>query len=222
MSKVVFEDWGLIDYRQALDRQLQYVEEVAVHQRSDTIVFCSHPPIVTLGRATQSGDITTWSGDTLEVSRGGRATYHGPSQLVIYPILNLLNPRGNRPAKDIGGLLRDFEAVIVKVLFDLGIKNATGKTYKSKETKELEDTGVWVGLQKVASLGLAVRKWTSFHGAALNIEYDPQAFCGMKPCGYPSEIMTSIEEIIGVKPDWEFIKLRLKLRYLKYHLHKCS
>jgi lipoyl(octanoyl) transferase len=201
-------------------------------------VFCTHPPIVTLGRGTQPGDVTTWRGKTIDVSRGGRATYHGPSQLVIYPILNLAYRRGVRPAKDIGGLLRDFEAAIVKVLFDLGIKNATGKTYKPNQSKksdeiknslknslnksdalkekELEDTGVWVGPKKIASLGLAVRKWISFHGAALNLEYDPEAFKGMKPCGYSADVMTSVEEVLGAKPDWEFIKLRLQVELLEH------
>lgn len=218
---MIFEDWGLIDYKQALDKQIQYVEEVFSEIREETIVFCSHPPIVTLGRVTKPGDITSWTGDVLEVSRGGRATYHGPSQLVIYPILNLSKPRTNRPPKDIGGLLRDFEAAMVKVLFDLGIKNATGKSYKPKiknlntervENKEsLEDTGVWVSSQKIASLGLAIRKWVSFHGAAINVDFDPQAFQGLKPCGYSSSVMISIEEVIGFKPDWDFLKMRLQI-----------
>src|SRR4051812_48230040 len=89
LGKVSFEDWGLVPYVEAMDLQLQYVDEVASGQRPETVIFCTHPPVVTKGRATQQGDVLGWAGEVISVSRGGRATYHGPDQMVVYPIMNL-------------------------------------------------------------------------------------------------------------------------------------
>lgn len=207
------EDWGLLDYQQASDRQLIYVDEVASGQRSETIVFCSHPPVVTLGRGTKEGDITSWSGETITVSRGGRATYHGPSQLVIYPIINLANEnRTSVPAKDIHAYLRLLEQALIHALSELGIhaeaRNAEGSEY----------TGVWVGDKKLISIGVAVRKWVTYHGAAINCVNDPQAFSGIRPCGFTKETMLSLETLLGTKYDREKLislfshHLLLKLR----------
>lgn len=213
LSPLTFEDWGLIDYNEALLKQESYVEEVRHYQRPSTVVFCSHPPIVTKGRGTLVGDITDWSGPIAEINRGGRATYHGPNQIVIYPIISLQEMSNHRKAKDVGSFLRVFENAIVAVLDDLGIK-AQGKSYQPKNTSTegKEETGVWVGNKKVASLGLSIRHWVSFHGAALNVSYDPSAFQGLLPCGFQPQVMVSIEELIGAPPDWDFIKTRLALR----------
>lgn len=108
------------------------------------LVFCSHPPIVTLGRATQSGDVFAWSGQSITVSRSGRATYHGPSQLVIYPVVNLKLARKGRAPQEVQGFLRDLEDAIVVVLKSYGIE-ATGRTRQKKFNSEAaqEETGVW-------------------------------------------------------------------------------
>lgn len=142
-------DWGLVEYQEALLRQESLLEEIAQKQSSGALVFCQHPPIVTLGRSTKPGDVTTWSGPVLEVSRGGRATYHGPSQLVIYPIINLSIPGHSRAAKDIGAYLRNFEQAIVACLKDYGIE-AEGRSLqkKSPEIEAGDETGVWVGAKK--------------------------------------------------------------------------
>lgn len=173
-----------------MEQQLELVEKVSKGLKPDTVVFCSHPPVVTIGRATQPEDIFSWAGETIEVSRGGRATYHGPSQLVIYPIFSL------EPKHNVVGFLRHFENIIVKVLASYAIK-AVGKSVDKKITPEgLEETGVWVRKQKIASLGLAVKQWTTYHGAALNVHHDPQAFQGLNPCGFKSSVMTSLEEVL--------------------------
>lgn len=215
-----FVDWGLVDYETALQKQLELVEMVSSGKLEDTIVFCSHPPVVTKGRVTRPEDITEWQGDVVEVSRGGRATYHGPSQIVIYPICSLEKPRGERKPHDIIGFLRDFETAIVKALDDLGIK-AEGKSVREKpvDPNAAEETGVWVTedgqKRKIASLGLAVKQWTTYHGAALNVEFDPTAFKGLMPCGFQPNVMISIEEKLGAKPDRSFIELRLQQRLLE-------
>ncbi|MBL7672206.1 MAG: lipoyl(octanoyl) transferase LipB [Bdellovibrionaceae bacterium] len=210
-------DWGLVEYQEALLRQESLLEEIAQKQSPGALVFCQHPPIVTLGRSTKPGDVTTWSGPVLEVSRGGRATYHGPSQLVIYPIINLSIPGHSRAAKDIGAYLRNFEQAIVACLKDYGIE-AEGRSLqkKSPEIEAGDETGVWVGVKKIASLGIGVRKWVTFHGAALNVFADPAAFQGLNPCGFQSSVMVSIEGLTGKKIDLAILKTNLRAHLEKF------
>lgn len=198
---IEFIDWGLIDYEEALKKQEALVEQIAENKQAGAIVFCSHPPVVTLGRKTQAGDVFAWDGPIKEVSRGGRATYHGPSQLVVYPILNLdlndSNENQKWPKHDIGWHMRNLEEAIVRTLRLYKIESFG----KSMQTTGGEETGVWVGTQKVASVGIAVRKWVTFHGAAINLDYDPKAFFGMNPCGFQKEVMVSLEELTKTKID---------------------
>ncbi len=213
-------DWGLIPYQQALDKQLVLVDEVALSRAEnrnpkDHLVFCTHPPVVTKGRSTKPDDIFAWSGEVVEVQRGGRATYHGPSQIVVYPILNMARSRAGRPSQDVVGLLRAMETSIINVLSIFGI-NGQGRSLQLKPGQDLTaaETGVWVttsfpGLPepfelsvnkshslKIASLGIGVKKWVSFHGAAININRDPSAFVGLNPCGFESQIMTNLEDVL--------------------------
>lgn len=207
---MIFEDWGLISYEEAMNKQVEYVEKLDVTLASGEnhpgfLIFCSHPAVVTTGRQTQSSDIFSWEGPVVEVSRGGRATYHGPSQIVVYPIISLKNPRGKkadsddqRGVQDVRGYLRAFEAAIVKTLKAYGI-TAEGKTPQKMlgQTVETDETGVWMGNQKIASLGIAVKKWITYHGAAINFFNDPTAFTGINPCGFKTETMISVEKVLG-------------------------
>ncbi|MBX2988746.1 MAG: lipoyl(octanoyl) transferase LipB [Bdellovibrionaceae bacterium] len=194
-SSLEFQDWGLIPYDEALTRMLTLVDEVAAG-RSGLLIFCSHPPIVTLGRATRPEDVFGWRGPKLEVSRGGRATYHGPSQLVIYPVINLKESRRGRVPQEIAGYLRALEDGLVEALAEHGVQ-ATGKSRHKRRPDEAaaDETGVWVGERKIASLGIAVKKWVTFHGAAINLDQDPEAFQGMNPCGFRRDVMVSLEEL---------------------------
>ncbi|MCM2280400.1 MAG: lipoyl(octanoyl) transferase LipB [Bdellovibrionaceae bacterium] len=191
------QDWGLIDYREALRRQDDLVGLVHQELARETLILCSHPPIVTLGRGTKPGDVDGWTGELAEISRGGRATYHGPSQIVAYPVIDL-TPRG----RDLHQYMRTLEESIVATLAAFGI-HATGRTRQPVAPGEdaTEATGVWVVSRKVASIGIGVRKWVSFHGLALNVEHDPKAFQGLKPCGFTPETMISMEEILGTRPN---------------------
>lgn len=206
---LIFEDWGLIDYETALKKQIEYVDLVSqTDDHPGFLIFCSHPEVVTVGRQTQADDLFAWHGPVVEVSRGGRATYHGPSQVVVYPILNIKNPRKNRGPQEVRGFLRDLEKSIVMTLKDYAIESH-GKTSEKTE-QSLEDTGVWVGSQKIASCGIAVKKWITFHGAAINVKDEPTAFQGINPCGYKTEVMTSLEKVINSHVDLEKFKLILK------------
>ncbi len=206
---MIFEDWGLIDYESALKKQLEYVDQVASDDNHPGfLIFCTHPAVVTTGRQTKPEDIFAWQGPVVEISRGGQATYHGPSQVVVYPIINLKKPRAGRGAQEIRGYLRDFENAIVQTLkgFDVPAEG--------NQTDKVEDTGVWLktplGLKKIASLGIAVKKWVTFHGAAINVLDDASAFQGINPCGYKSDTMISVEKFLGQKIKAEDFKLRLR------------
>lgn len=196
MSSLKIENWGLIAYQKALEQQLELVNEISESPDTGYIVFCKHPEVVTLGRATQKEDVFAWDGDLIEVSRGGRATYHGPSQLVIYPILSLKKNRQHIPPQDVVAYLRVLENSIIEFLELYGI-NAIGRSLQKRTQKEAEETGVWIGSQKIASLGIAVKKWVTYHGAAINIYNDPKAYRGMNPCGFNRTVMTSLEQQIS-------------------------
>ena len=189
---IQYLDWGLIHYEEALDKQLSLVQKVFEENLDGFIIFCSHPAVVTTGRATLATDITSWKGPLIEISRGGRATYHGPSQLMIYVISNLQIPRKGRQQQEVGGLLRAIETSIVQALATYGI---------TAQGKKDDETGVWIGDRKIASLGIAVKNWVSFHGAAINLDFDVTAFAGIKPCGFEPSIMISLEEILNQKID---------------------
>ena len=204
------EDWGCIDYSLALQRQMEEVEKIASQNLHGKIIFCSHPSVVTVGRATQDSDIFAWEGPIVQVSRGGRATYHGPEQIVIYPLVNLKKARRGRTTQDIAGLMRDLEQAIVASLLQIGVP-AVGKSFQKNRTHESQEknilpTGVWIRDQKVASLGLAVRQWVSFHGAAINFEITEFSFQGIHPCGYRSNVMTSIRQQSNIsRQEFEII-----------------
>lgn len=219
------QDWGLIDYFESNKRQLELVERVHDNNLAGVIVFCTHPEIVTLGRSTEKGDVFSWDGPVAEISRGGRATYHGPSQLVIYPIINLkYTGRPTNEQQNVAGHLRKLENGIIDWLGSLSIK-AEGKTLDSENRKPqqdykgnaVEETGVWVQGRKVASLGIAVKKWVTYHGAAINLFSDKNAFRGMYPCGFSQSVMVSVEDLIGEKPNVEMAKTFLA-QYLQKRL----
>ncbi|WP_413944081.1 lipoyl(octanoyl) transferase LipB [Bdellovibrio sp. HCB-162] len=216
MADLTFQDWGLIDYDVALKKQLELVEKVHSENLPGYLVFCSHPPVVTLGRATKEGDVFAWNGRVVEVSRGGRATYHGPSQLIVYPILNLTFARKGRKDREIVGYLRALEDAIVDVLKSYDVQAQGKSLHKNPQTdSEADETGVWVGNHKIASLGVGVRKWVTFHGAAINLNYDPKAFVGMNPCGFTTETMVSLEQVLQSPVDLKQFSEKLKMRLIQ-------
>lgn len=194
---MTFEDWGKVDYSEACEKQLRLVDLVE-SSGEERLIFCTHPPVVTKGRATTADDFTGWTGPTIESSRGGRATYHGPSQVVIYPILNLNRARPSFKARDIHSYLRSLEDVTAMALRELGLP-ATER--RDTPPGALSLTGVWVVDKKIASVGIAVRKWISYHGVAINVLHDPSAHQGIRPCGFTPETMTSLEAELGRAVD---------------------
>lgn len=216
MADLIFQDWGLIDYEEALKKQNELVEKVHNNDLPGYLVFCSHPPVVTVGRATKSDDVFAWEGRIVEVTRGGRATYHGPSQLVVYPILNLTMNRKGRQERDISAYLRVLEEAIVDVVRSYGLTDVESRSSAkhAQAPGEADETGVWAQGKKLASVGVGVRKWVSLHGAAINITHDPKAFQGLHPCGFSSDTMISLEELLKQSVQLPELKEKLKRRLL--------
>lgn len=202
------EDWGLIDYELSSARQLERVDEIA-EGAEERLVICTHPPVVTLGRASQPDEIRGWTGPVYSSSRGGRATYHGPNQIVLYPLLDLRKPRPRIRERDVHAYLRALEDATVTALRELGLDCAEART---TQAGDLSLTGVWVREKKIASIGIAVRKWITYHGVAVNVSRDDQAFRGINPCGFSADVMTSIESETGTHVDRDAVQLTLGAR----------
>ncbi len=215
-SPFVVEDWGLIHYQEAVVKQMELVQAVKNASKPDTLVFCQHHPVVTLGRSTEEEDIQGWHGEIYEASRGGRATYHGPSQLVVYPIFSLDRKNGHlaRP-RDVHNYLRCLETCLVATLVSYELP-AELKSVGPSDNPSLRMTGVWVGSRKIASIGVSIRSWVTYHGVALNVDLDPQAFQGIKPCGFDSSTMASMEELLGYQIDREELQQRIETQFIHY------
>jgi lipoyl(octanoyl) transferase len=151
----------------------------------DTLILVEHEAVVTLGRKSPEGDAAEVDVPKLEVERGGEATYHGPGQLVAYPIFLLPEDR-----RDLHAYLRDLEEVVIGVLGEVDVQGH----------RENGKTGVWIGDQKVASIGVAVRRWVTWHGLALNVHTDLAAFQAFQPCGLNPDVMTRLADHADLPP----------------------
>ena len=200
------EHWGCLDYGEAQKRQEQYVQEILSEKRNETIIFCSHHPVVTLGKRALKSEILSWKGDIYRTRRGGKSTYHGPGQVICYPLLNLKH-RGY----DLGGLLHGIEMAVVETLDRYSLEGSS-----NPHRGDPQKTGVWVRGKKVASLGLAIKKWVSYHGLAVNFFDDPMAFKGINPCGGSPETMISLESLLNVKLDREQFEKHLYKNLLSH------
>jgi lipoyl(octanoyl) transferase len=168
-------DWGRTEYRAAWDRQAELVSRRIAGEIGDTLVFTEHDPVFTLGMRTGADAHLVWDAAQLtragiavvKTNRGGDITYHGPGQIIGYPIVSLA------PRKDLHAYLRLLEQVIINTLGSLGLaaSRRDGKT------------GIWLGHRKIAAIGVAVRRWVAYHGFALNVDPDLAHFGGIVPCG---------------------------------------
>ncbi len=192
-------DRGWLPYQQALHLQQDLLAKRLDRSVPDTLILVEHPPTVTLGRRAGARDLLfpeTYFDrhgiDLCHVERGGQATAHEPGQLVAYPIIELVE-------RDLHKYIHDFLEVAAKLLREYGL---------SPEFKT-GDPGLWVGGAKIASIGVAVRKWVTFHGLAINVNNDLQTFKHIVPCGKPTERLTSMSRQLGADLDLEEIKRRL-------------
>ncbi len=184
-------DLGLMPYGEALERQRALADARIKGEIPDTLLLLEHPPVVTLGRGTRQtslpldADALRRRGiEVFEIERGGDVTYHGPGQLVGYPIFHL---EQHKP--DLHWYLRQLEAALIGALGELGIPAERNEGY----------TGVWTRGRKIASIGIHVRQWVTWHGFALNVTTDLSPFDLIVPCGIPDVVMTSVAK--EARPD---------------------
>jgi len=181
-------DLGRVPYREAWDLQRSLAGAVSQGAIPDTVVFLEHPPVVTLGRRTEDGELHVPEAaevEVVETDRGGKSTFHGPGQLVCYPILDL-----NRHGKDVKKYVRDLEEALVRTMSPLGL-----------EATRIEGlTGVWLERppRKIASIGVHISRWITTHGYALNVDLDPAPFTEwITACGLEDAAFTTIAHELG-------------------------
>lgn len=194
-------DLGRLPYRLAWALQRELVEARLSGRARDTLLLVEHEPVVTLGRGTRGaflagGARVTREGaaewvelpggaraEVVEVERGGQATYHGPGQLVAYPVVKLREGR-----RDLHAWMRALEQAVIDTLEPLGLRAG----------RRAGATGVWIdGQRKIGSVGVAASRWVTYHGLALNVGTDLAHFAAIAPCGFEAGVMTSVEREVG-------------------------
>lgn len=199
---------GLTHYEEARALQLSLLEQRVRDEIPDTILFLEHHPVVTQGRGLQFTGTPRPRHMPLpqsfppgisfaESERGGDLTYHGPGQLVVYPIVKL-DGTGFGPNRDVAGFLRKLEQILVDELQSWGERFNQALHPSVRESA----TGVWIGDKKIASIGVAVRKWVTYHGLALNCVNDLRPFHLISPCGFSPEVMTRLKDWVPLDEQW--------------------
>jgi len=184
-TSIAISRHGLVDYQKAWDLQREIHADVASGSRPNTVLLLEHPSVYTAGRRTEDAERPTDGTPVIDVDRGGRITWHGPGQLVGYPVVKLLKPT------ELVGFVREIEAALILVCADLGV---TAFRIEGR-------SGVWIqdarGDRKIAAIGIRVAKGTTMHGFALNINPDLAAFRQIVPCGIADADVTSLEIELG-------------------------
>ncbi|MBN8695084.1 MAG: lipoyl(octanoyl) transferase LipB [Bacteroidetes bacterium] len=224
MQKVNFIDLGLIDYKKAWDYQEEVFNEIVQtkienrtalpdQQRSTSnyLLFCEHPHVYTLGKSGHESNLLVNDQQLKEknatyykINRGGDITYHGPGQIVGYPILDLDNF-----FTDIHKYLRFLEEMVIRTLAEYGIESGRSKG----------ETGVWLNVEdpvkarKICAMGVRASRWVTMHGFALNVNADLSYFGNIIPCGIVDKAVTSMDKELGAKVDQEEVKEKLKKHF---------
>ena len=176
---------GLVEYQKAWDAQRRIHEEVASGKRPNTLLLLEHPSVYTAGRRTDEAERPADGTPVIDVDRGGRITWHGPGQLVGYPIVRLQKPT------ELVGFVREIESALINVCEDLGI---SGVRVDGR-------SGVWIcddrGERKIAAIGIRVAKGVTMHGFALNVNPNLEAFAQIVPCGISDADVTSLQLELG-------------------------
>jgi lipoyl(octanoyl) transferase len=200
VSPLHLVDWGRTSYDDACSRQAELVAQRVAGGIGDTLVFTEHDPVYTIGLRSGAEQHLIWDEarrkregiEVARTNRGGDITYHGPGQIVGYPIVSLNNRR------DLHAYLRLLEQVMINTVGSLGLVAARREGL----------TGIWLGERKVAAIGVAVRRWVAYHGFALNVNAQLAHFEGIVPCGIAARqgTVTSLEAQLGASLDLAEVK----------------
>ncbi|MCB2153653.1 lipoyl(octanoyl) transferase LipB [bacterium] len=201
--QATFVDLGRMEYQRAWDLQRTLQEEQIAGNREPMLLFVEHPPTITIGRRGESADVVAPTAvlqargiAVTETDRGGQVTYHGPGQLVAYPLVNLQDIK-----LGLHEYMRALEEAVIQYLATLDIKAGRVK----------DRTGVWVGKEKICAMGIRVRRWWTLHGLALNVRTDLNHFGMIVPCGIRDRGVTSLGKLLGDDaPTLEDVKPAMK------------
>ena len=195
MAQLVYKDLGRMDYLAALALQERLVELKQCESSPDILLFVEHPHVYTLGRGGKESNVLAPEDvPVYRTSRGGDVTYHGPGQLVAYPIVDLRS----KLRKDVHRYLRNLEMTAIRTLEDF---NLTG-------SRRPPFTGIWTGDRKIAAIGVAVRRCITYHGLALNVSTDLAYFNRIVPCGLAWADVTSMTKELGAQPGQREVRDR--------------
>lgn len=187
ISGLALKKMGLVEYESALEMQRDFHNQVASDLRPNTLILLEHPPVFTAGRRTMENELPQDGSRVIEVDRGGKITFHGPGQIVGYPIVKLKNPN------DVVGFVRELENALIKVCAEFGL-NAQ---------RYCERSGVWMrdenGDRKIAAIGIRVARGVTMHGFALNVDPDLSYFDRIIPCGISDAQVTSLSKELNQK-----------------------
>jgi len=199
-------DLGFVEYRKALALQKEFVARRRLGEVEDSCFMVEHPAVFTIGRTgkrenllVSESELAIAGIEVIGVDRGGDITFHGPGQLLIYPIIDL---KGK--AKDLHRYLRDLE--------ELGLRILSGYAIRGQRIKE--KTGIWVGKAKIASIGVAARDWVTYHGISINVNVDLRFFSMINPCGMKGIEVTSLGVLLNRDVAMREVKERA-LEHLK-------
>lgn len=184
-SSIALSKAGIVDYEEALQLQRQLHNEIAETRRPNTLLLLQHPPVFTAGRRTLESEKPTDGSVVIDVDRGGKITFHGPGQIVGYPIVRLKKPN------DVVGFVRELETSLIAVCKEFGID----------AQRYCERSGVWLrdehGDRKIAAIGIRVARGVTMHGFALNVNPDLSYFDRIVPCGISDAQVTSMSKELG-------------------------
>ena len=194
---------GRVDYKEALDIQEKLLAKRQAGEIADVLLLLEHPPVLTLGRRGKYSNILLKDDElrekgvgVYEVNRGGDVTYHGPGQIVGYPIIDL-----NGYGKDIKDFVWKVEEVFIRLLKEQYGISAYRDTDKY--------TGVWVGNGKITAIGIAVKRWVTMHGFAFNVNTDLESFKWINPCGITDRGVTSLQLLLGRPLDFDLLNTQV-------------
>ena len=198
-------DWSRTRYADAYARQLELVSRRIRNEITDTLILTEHHPVFTIGRRKDARQHLVWDSSQLqqqgveveETNRGGDITYHGPGQIVGYPIMDL------RENRDLHRYLRHMEEALIRTLAHYGLFAGRREGM----------TGIWLGHRKIAAIGIAVKQWVTYHGFALNVAPTLHHFSGIVPCGIVDGTVTSMHAELGYMPDLPTVKHLLTVEF---------
>jgi lipoyl(octanoyl) transferase len=193
-------DLGLADFRTVWAEQERLLNARIAGEEPDTVLIVEHDPqVYTVGRkrGAMANVLDPGGAEVIEVERGGDVTWHGPGQLVAYPIVAL-----EGSARDLHAWLRRLEQVMIDTVADFGLRGE----------RDARSTGLWVGGRKIGSIGIACRRWVTWHGLALNVNPDLAWFRHIHPCGLDAALLSSMAEALGTPLDTAAVKPALMKR----------